>query len=182
MKIYFIGSHSTGKTSLARYVSNKYNLPFLNEVARTILVEKELQIDQLRTDLDLVDSYQNDIFFKQIEQEKDRKEFVSDRSFDCLAYAAQHSRIFHKLIRTPELISYIESLKNSDVKLFFIRPSKITMKNDGVRETVNWDGVVAIDAMIKLLLEMYNLNYFQISCDSMQERVKLIDSILNTSH
>jgi nicotinamide riboside kinase len=178
MKTYFIGSHSTGKTTLARYVSEQYEIPMITEVARMILSEKELHLDSLRTNLDLVDDYQSQIFFRQLGEEKDKKHFVSDRSFDCLAYAAQHSRIFSKLARSPELAAYIENLRQPDVFLFFVRPSKATLKADGVRESLTWDGVVAIDAMVKLMLEMWDLKYYQINIDNMQERVKFIDSII----
>ena len=60
-KIFLIGSHSTGKTTLARYISNKYNLPMLTEVARTVLAEMEVPLTRLRYDPELVDRYQNDV-------------------------------------------------------------------------------------------------------------------------
>ena len=178
MKIYFIGSHSVGKTTLSKYFSQKLSLSLLPEIARSILIEQELNLEALRTDLDMVDRYQTDILLRQISEEKKYANFVSDRSFDCLCYTAQHSRIFGKLMRLPELATYIETLKQPDVYLFFIRPSKATMKNDGVRESVNWDGIIAIDSMCKMLLELFELKYYQINSDSMQERVKLIEGII----
>jgi len=179
MKVYFVGSHSTGKTTCARYVSDTYALSMLTEVARMILSEKELNLDALRTNLDVVDDYQSNIFYRQIEEEKKfGKAFVSDRSFDCLAYAAQHARVLPKLINSPELKTYLETLREPDTYIFFVRASRATMKQDGVRESLNWDGVVAIDSMVKFMLEMWNLPYFQINMDSMQERVKFIDSVL----
>lgn len=181
MRIYFAGSHSVGKTTLARYTAGKYSLPLLNEVARTILTEKELKLESLRIDLDIVDDYQKSILLRQIEEEKRYTDFVSDRTLDCLAYAAQHSRIFSTLMRSQELEKYIVSLKQKDVRIFFVRPSRNTMQNDGVRESVNWDGIVAIDAIVKCLLEQFDLKYTIIASDSMQERVRIIDSIVNVS-
>lgn len=179
MKIYFVGSHSTGKTTCARYVSQQYKIPMITEVARQILSERELHLDSLRTDMDLVDSYQNDILFRQINEEKKFDQFVSDRSFDCLAYAAQHTRILSELLESPELRAYLESLKKPDSFIFFVRPSRATLRADGVRESLTWDGVVAIDAMVKFMLEMWSLPYFQIHVDNMQERVRFIDSIIS---
>lgn len=179
MKIYFVGSHSVGKTTLARYISEKYNIPMITEVARQILSEKELQLDSLRTNLNIVDDYQKNIFYRQLEAESKHYDFVSDRSFDCLAYAAQHSRIFSDLMRAPELQSYLEILKKPDSFIFFIRPSKATMTPDGVRESLTWDGVIAIDAMIKMLIKMWDLKYYQIDTSSMQERINFIDTILS---
>lgn len=183
MKIYFVGSHSTGKTTCARYVSEKYKVPMITEVARMILSEKELHLDSLRTNLDVVDDYQTQILYRQIEEENQQNDFghsfVSDRSFDCLAYAAQHSRILPKLLASEEMESYLKFLRKPDSFIFFVRPSKATLKADGVRESLTWDGVVAIDAQIKFMLEMWELRYFQINIENMQERVRLIDGVLS---
>lgn len=179
MKVYFIGAHSTGKTTCARYVSETYKIPMITEVARMILSEKELHLDSLRTNLDVVDDYQSKIFSRQIEQESKYDSFVSDRSFDCLAYAAQHSRILPTLIKSEELKRYLISLRSNDSFIFFVRPSKATLKEDGIRESLSWDGIIAIDAQVKFLCEMFELRYFQINTDNMQERVKLINSVLS---
>ena len=176
MRVYFIGAHSTGKTTCARYVSEKYNLPMITEVARAVLSEKELQLDSLRYNIGLVNDYQRSIFFRQLEEETKSDNFVSDRSFDCLAYAAQHSQVLPELIKRPELQEYIQGLRGQFV--FFVRPSKATLRADGVRESLTWDGVVAIDAMIKFMLAMWDLPHFQINMDNMQERVRLIDTVL----
>lgn len=179
MKVYFIGAHSTGKTTLARYVAERYKLPLLNEVARTVLAEKEYQIDTMRANLEIINSYQYDVFYRQIAEEEKHDSFVSDRSFDNLAYAAQHSRVLPHLMRDEKLKHYTTMLKQKDSLIFFVRPSKATLRNDGVRESLNWDGIISIDAMIKFLLEMWELKYFQVSSDNMQERTQLIDSVLN---
>jgi len=179
MKIYFVGAHSTGKTTCARYVSETYTVPMITEVARMILSEKELHLDSLRTNLNVVDDYQSQIFTRQLEQENKHINFVSDRSFDCLAYAAQHSRILSELLQSEALTNYLEFLRQPDSIIFFVRPTKATLRDDGVRESLTWDGVVAIDSQIKFMLEMWQLPYFQINTDNMQERVRLIDAVLN---
>ena len=180
MRIYFVGAHSSGKSTLARYVSEKYNLSMISETARMILSEQELQIDAIRCDLNTADKYQKAVFDRQIIEEQKYTNFVSDRSaVDILAYSAQHTRTLPSLMKSKELSPYIDSLNHSDVAIFFVRPSKATMKADGIRESLTWDGVVAIDAQIKLLLEIFSLKYFQISTDSMQERIKIIDNIIS---
>ena len=124
MKIYVTGSHSCGKTTLSRYISTKYNLKLINEVARTVLSEKELNLESLRANIDIVNDFQKSVFFRQIEEENKYDSFVSDRSFDNLAYAIAHSTIFHELLETAELKNYIEKLRQKDVVIFFIRPIK----------------------------------------------------------
>lgn len=179
MKVYFIGSHAVGKSTLARYVSNKYELPMISETARMILSEQELQIDVLRGDLDIANKYQQQVFLRQLKEEKEGS-FVSDRSIiDVLAYSAQHTEILSEFINSPELNDYLEKLRQSDTYIFFVRPSKATLKSDGVREQISWDGIVAIDAHIKFLLQMWQLRYFQISMDNMQERAQMIDAVLS---
>lgn len=180
MKVYFVGAHSTGKTTLARYVSQKYNIPMITEVARMVLSEKETHLDALRYDLDQVDDYQRQIFHRQIEEEYRHSDFVSDRSFvDCLAYAAQHTRILPELMGDNKIQTHLPILRAEDSYIFWVRPSKATLKADGVREAPVWDGVVSIDSMIKFMLEMWNLCYYQIHIDNMQERVRLVDSVLS---
>lgn len=180
MKIYFIGSHSCGKSTLARYVSQKYNLPMISETARMILSEQEMQVDTLRYDLGAVDKYQKQVFERQIMEEQSYLKFVSDRSIiDVLAYSGQHASILPQLIKSPELQVQLSILKKPDSFIFFVRPTKATLKADGVRESLTWDGVVAIDSMIKLFLEMWELRYFQINIENMQERVRLIDNVLS---
>ena len=178
MRVYFVGAHSTGKTTCARYVSEQFGLPMITEVARAVLSEKELHLDSLRYNMDLVDDYQEAIFFRQLSEEKKHENFVSDRSFDCLAYAAQHTRILSKLLASDQVEPYITSLKKPDSFIFFVRPSRVTLRADGVRESLTWDGVVAIDAMIKFMLVQWDLPHFQINMDNMQERVQLINSVL----
>src|SRR3954466_16222325 len=95
MRIYFVGSHATGKTTMTRYVSRKWGLPMISEVARAVLAELETSLDALRTDMDLVAEYQQRVFARQMQVERlhGQRGFVSDRAFDNLAYAAEHTTV-----------------------------------------------------------------------------------------
>lgn len=180
MKVYFCGAHSVGKTTIARYAAEKYGFTMLNEVARLVLAERELQLNSLRADVSLVDSYQQEVFNRQIFEEKQHEHFVSDRSLiDCVAYAAQHSRISNKLVNSEDFLNYLDVLNDPDVLLFYVKPSKMTLKNDGTRENVSWDAIISIDAMIKCILELYSVKYFQINTDNMQERSRIVDAIIS---
>ena len=37
-RVYLVGAHSTGKTTLARYIRDHYGLPMISEVARSVAV------------------------------------------------------------------------------------------------------------------------------------------------
>ena len=180
MRVYFVGSHSSGKSSLARYVSEKHHLPMITECARMVLSERELSVDALRANIEVVDSYQNEVFKRQLIEEQKYKDFVADRSLlDCLCYSAQHSRTAALQFADPMLETYIEALKAQSSMVFFVRPSKATLIADGTRETLSWEGVVAIDAMVKMLLEMFEIRHFQIATDSFQERTRFVDAVLS---
>jgi len=177
MRVYFIGSHATGKTTLCRYVSKRYGLPMITEVARGVLAEMETSLDALRTDVDLVAEYQERVFARQVAIEKLHEgRFVSDRAFDNLAYAAEHTTTVADLMGDARFRDYMEWVSGGTV--FFLRPHPSLLKEDGVRAGVSWDSVVRIDGMIKLLLEQHRVRYLPVESVSMQERVRAVEFVL----
>jgi nicotinamide riboside kinase len=177
MRIYFIGSHATGKTTLCRYVSRRYGVPMITEVARGVLAEMETSLDALRTDIEKVAEYQERVFARQVAIEKlhDGK-FVSDRAFDNLAYAAEHTTTVADLMGDQRFRDYMTWVAQGTV--FFLRPHPSLLKEDGVRAGVSWDSVVRIDGMIKLLLEQHRVRYLPVESVSMQERVRAVEFVL----
>ena len=177
MRVYFIGSHATGKTTLCRYVSKRYGLPMITEVARGVLAEMETSLDALRTDVERVGEYQERVFARQVAIEKLHEgRFVSDRAFDNLAYAAEHTTTVADLMGDARFRDYMEWCSGGTV--FFLRPHPSLLKEDGVRAGVSWDSVVRIDGMIKLLLEQHRVRYLPVESVSMQERVRAVEFVL----
>jgi len=177
-RIYLVGAHSTGKTTLARWIRDRYGLPMISEVARGVLAEMEAQLDSLRTDVALVDRYQTEVFRRQISSEKEQQgSFVSDRAFCNLAYAAQHATILHEVASDPQLASYIESVRGGLV--FYLRPHRALLAEDGVRAGVEWEEVVRIDGMVKFMLEWFGISYIPVDALSMQERMRLTERVLH---
>jgi predicted ATPase len=177
MRIYFVGSHATGKTTLCRYISRRYGLPMITEVARAVLAEMEASFDALRTDMELVAEYQTQVFARQVAVEKlHRGRFVSDRAFDNLAYAAEHTTIAADVLASPRFAEYMKWV--SEGVVFFLRPHQSLLREDGVRAGVSWDSVLRIDGMIKLLLEQHRLSYLPVESVSMQERVRAVEFVL----
>jgi len=180
MRIYFVGSHATGKTTLCRYVSRRYGMPMISEVARAVLAEMETSLDALRTDMDLVAEYQQRVFARQVSVEKQHGErFVSDRAFDNLAYAAEHTMHAGTMLGEPSFRDYMAWVAGGIV--FFLRPHPSLLKEDGVRAGVTWESVLRIDGMVKLMLEMYRISYLPIESVSMQERVRAVEFVLARS-
>jgi nicotinamide riboside kinase len=176
LRIYLVGAHSTGKTTLARWVRDRYALPMISEVARGVLAEMEEQLPALRSRLDVVDRYQAEVFARQIATEAAHVgSFVSDRAFCNLAYAAQHATILSQLATDPRLFDYMRSVKEGLV--FFLRPHRELLNEDGVRAGVQWEEVLRIDGMVKLMLELFGIPYIPVDCLAMQERVRLLERV-----
>lgn len=177
MRIYFVGAHATGKTTMTRYVSRKFGLPMITEVARAVLAELETSLDSLRTDMELVAEYQRRVFERQVQVEKlQQTGFVSDRAFDNLAYAAEHTLVLADLIAGDSYKGYMEWVAQGIV--FYLRPHQELLKDDGVRAGLTWDSVLRIDGMIKLMLEQSRIPYLPIESASMQERARAVDFVL----
>lgn len=177
-RVYLVGAHSTGKTTLARYIRDHYGLPMISEVARSILAELETSLDRLRSDVDAVSRYQREVFLRQIEAERRMTTgFVSDRAFCNLAYMANHALNMSDIFREPVLDEYMRGI--SEGVVFFVRPHRELLAPDGVRAGLAWEEVVTIDGMVKLFLEMWGIPYVSLSALSMQERVRTIDAVLN---
>lgn len=180
MRVYFVGSHATGKTTLCRYVSRRYGLPMISEMARAVLAEMETSLETLRTDMDLVAEYQERVFARQVEVERlHQGRFVSDRAFDNLAYAAEHTTVSAEMLGDPAFAEYMRWV-NAGV-VFFLRPHPSLLREDGTRAGVSWDSVLRIDGMIKLMLEQYRVSYLPIESVSMQERVRAVEFVLSRS-
>jgi len=82
MKVAFVGSFSTGKTTLATLFAREWDCPLLPEVAREV-VELGFPLDQSATA-----ETETLIFLKQWRAESSHERFVADRSvYDVLAYA-----------------------------------------------------------------------------------------------
>lgn len=178
MRIYFVGSHATGKTTLCRFVSRRYGLPMITEVARAVLAEHETSLDHLRTDMDAVAEYQERVFARQVAIEKLHDgQFVSDRAFDNLAYAAEHTTVLADMMGDQRFRDYMTWVAQGTV--FFLRPHPSLLREDGTRAGVSWDSVLRIDGMIKLLLEQHRISYLPIESVSMQERVRAVEFVLS---
>lgn len=178
IRIYFVGAHATGKTTLTRWVRDNYGLPMISEVARGVLAEMEAQLDGLRSNIDMIDRYQTEVFHRQLEAEAQQEgSFVSDRAFCNLAYAGHHATILGDIATDPRLAGYMDSVRSGLV--FFLRPHRELVVEDGVRAGLQWEEVVRIDGMVKLLLEMFRVPYIPVESLSMQERVRLVERVLD---
>ncbi|MCO5168597.1 MAG: ATP-binding protein [Planctomycetes bacterium] len=170
LRIYVCGAHSTGKTTLARHIARELGLPLINEVARQVIAEMELSFETLRVDVVRAGEYQREVFRRQMEvEERYPGGFVSDRTFDNLAYAARHSMVIPQLL-DGDCMRYFGRVRESLV--LFVRPHRECMVNDGYREQVEWDEINRIDGILDFLLAWQQIPSVGISELNMKDRIR----------
>jgi len=184
LRIAFVGSASTGKSTLARWAKNNYQLPMINEVARQVLGELETNFTTLHSDLNATTAYQQEVFKRQVQVSLAHAGgYVSDRAHDNLAYAADAADNYSSIVSDPNLGQYLDHLE--DVIIFFVRPHKSLLKDDGVRAPIKWRDVLRIDGIIKMILRSLvvpktgkPLRYFEIASPILLDRVELVRNVV----
>lgn len=175
LRIYFVGAHSTGKTTLARWTAKQFDLPLVSEVVRSVLAEREIPLDRLKAQVELHGEVQQEIFDRQQQaEERIRTGFVSDRAIDNLVYAADGTLIAGRLFRSEAFQRYVEHVRGG--LIFFTRPDRRLVANDGVRDEACYESVLRIDGAVKTLLEILELPYVPITPANMQERIRLVQA------
>lgn len=178
--IYFVGSHGAGKTSLARWVADAYKLRRLGEVARTELAFREVDLAALRLDVEAISDYQRAVFLGQVAAEEAMEPpYVSDRSFDNVAYLAHHGRGLAKLARSPEMAHYLKRVRGGVV--FFVRPHDGRVLADGARPLADTerDSQMQIDGAVRLLLELWDIPHIPIPAASPKDRQAIVSAVLD---
>jgi len=157
MKIAFVGSFSTGKTTLANLFAREWDYPLLPEVAREV-VELGFPLDQNATA-----ETETLIFLKQWRAESVHDHFVADRSiYDVLAYAdwvMEHARESrkedHLWIEARQIA--VDDLRARYDHVFYL-PVEFPIVLDGLRPDDT--GFQAdIDGRIRSLLQSADVAY-----------------------
>jgi nicotinamide riboside kinase len=157
VKIAFVGSFSTGKTTLANLFAREWEYPLLPEVAREV-VELGFPLDQTATA-----ETETLIFLKQWRAEAMHERFVADRSiYDVLAYAdwvMEHNDVERKenhLWRESREIAVLDLRARYD-HVFYL-PIEFPIVLDGLRPDDT--GFQAdIDGRIVRLLEKHDVAF-----------------------
>lgn len=181
-RIYLVGAHSTGKSTLCRWISNKYRIPMITEIARQVLTEMEKDLDEIRSNIDLLNEYQKRIFLRQFKTEQlIDKTTVIDRSIDCLIYNGLYGTNLNTLTKTKDYESFIKMLQEKNSLIFFIRPDKEMIREQSVRASMDmiWENIVEFDGALKLFLEISGIEYMPVKSNLQQERRKIISYVLD---
>jgi nicotinamide riboside kinase len=173
MKVAFVGSFSTGKTTLANHFAREWDYPLLPEVAREV-VELGFPLDQTATA-----ETETLIFLKQWRAELMHEAYVADRSiYDVLAYA---DWVMENAAPRKENHLWLESraLAINDLRarydFVFYLPIEFPIVLDGLRPD-DTEFQADIDRRIAQLLELHDVSHHTLtgSVEDRQEQVREI--------
>ncbi len=177
MKTAFVGSFSTGKTTLANLFAREWDVPLLPEVAREV-VQLGFPLDQSATA-----ETETLIFLKQWRAEAVHERFVADRSvYDVLAYADwvmennDPTRKENHLWYESREIAMLDLRARYDA--VFYLPIEFPIVLDGLRPDDT--GFQAdIDRRIRTLLEQADVSFHTLtgSVDDRQEQVRKLATV-----
>ena len=176
-RIRIVGAHSTGKTRLATWIADRYQIPLIKEVAREVLREMGAPIDEIRTDPALIDQYQKSILERQIQAEQAPGPWVSDRSIDCLAYTVAHAPNTFLDSQLGAVREWAREISREPV--FICRPHPSMLEEDGVRETPTWESVCRIDSAVEMLLSILEIPFIPLAGPSFVDRTRTVRYVLD---
>ncbi len=174
MKTAFVGSFSTGKTTLANLFAREWDVPLLPEVAREV-VQLGFPLDQRATA-----ETETLIFLKQWRAEAVHADFVADRSiYDVLAYAdwvmehADGGRKEDHLWYESREIAVLDLRARYD--FVFYLPVEFPIVLDGLRPD-DTAFQADVDRRIRSLLEQEDVSFHTLSgsVEDRQEQVRKV--------
>jgi nicotinamide riboside kinase len=153
MRIAISGTHSIGKTTLARWISRTFDIPYIGEQARHLL-ETKYHFSEVERNLELFKNFQRDILHGQISTETAHNTFVADRPVLDSAVYVKERLIKERDADTDYWHSYYDKVlkwmrMNYDV-VFFLRYDDNFFEDDGYRN-VNKFYMSVIDEMLHYL-------------------------------
>lgn len=180
MRVYLNGTFSNGKTTLKKWVAERYSLSAIPEIARTVLAEREiLDLSLLRANTSLLFDVQTEILKRQFEAETAAEDnYVCCRGLDSVAFLINFAEDIDvsTFLNTTLYKKYVKWLKNSYT--FLLKPHKELIKSDGIRDT-DWELSLILFGIVKTMLRMEDIPYILISDVNMSERQSLIKGVID---
>lgn len=181
-RVYFVGAHSTGKTALSSFMAKKLGWAYIEEQARAILADKKWHLMDINKRLDWAAEFQLEVWRRQrAAEEAITDDFISDRSFDVIAYAASTSLVAKEIRRSLLFQEYLGDLQVFGSITFFVRPQVDLIADDSVRVEADWGAINRIDGMIEYILETEGIPYIPLESLSMKSRVRTVEGVLHAA-
>jgi adenylate kinase family enzyme len=191
VRIYFTGASGTGKSSLAAFVKRRHGWPILPSAVRQAMEDWGIStLDELFRDTQLADNFNLSVWRiqRKLEEEalgQDRsRHFIAERCFDCVAYAAELTRIAWQITRSQEFDSYLMNLRTRDALVFFVRPHHDLLAKriqlDGRRDSFLDPALVCrLDGAIQFILHSHDIPHVNVAAQSLRDREQVVEHILN---
>jgi nicotinamide riboside kinase len=177
-KIAFVGTHSTGKTTLAKLTGEDLKLPIITNVMRNLYSEHEVKNFEK---LSLKDRarFQKLALSKQILLQNDKEAYITDRSvIDMLAYTIQL-----KCLSDKDLGLYKEIVKiicEKYDKIFYF-PIMFSQKDEQGRASSSYRK--EIDTILQELFVELEIKVFKITEDGLADRLATVKfEIINPTY
>lgn len=189
MRVYLLGASGVGKTTISNLIQKSIGLIKLGSAARETLAEMGIDRENLKRDLLLANEFQERVWARQEQMEQVAGDnFISDRAFDALAYTVLQSTCAWKIARSEYFARQINEMRFGDrVFTFFVRPSREVWESackhaaksgDVQAHWMNWDEVIAVDSMIRIVLEANDVPYIPVESPSLQTRERQVVNTL----
>lgn len=185
MQIAVSGTHSIGKTTLTKYISELLNVPIIGEQARELL-ERKYVFKEVDQSIEKFKQFQSDILEAQVSLEHDYrkagKSFVVDRTpMDSLAYVRERLTSerdldvdYYKSYRRKVLSFMRNNLYN---RVYFIRYNSIFHEDDGNRN-LNPFLMETIDSIMDSEFKSSRVPLLEISTTVWEARQELVKTDL----
>lgn len=169
MKIAFTGASSTGKTTVAKLLSEELEIPFVGSTARELAKKYNYQPEQFKNRKTLI-NFQKEVINIKYQTELKYTTFVTDRAYiDSITYLL---KLYYLLdpIKDKEFTSnYIDhclSLTDNNYTIVIRFPQVLEVKEDEIRKT---------DTIANMVVDILNKGVF--SSLKHVERVELPKNI-----
>ena len=182
-RVYFVGAQSTGKTTLSSLVATRLRWSYIPEQARVVLSEKGWKLGDFAKDLYKAAEFQRLLIQRQLaeEQKLQGEDFVSDRAFDGIAYAAASTLIASELYNSLDFKEYLGDFQTFGSIVFFVRPHVQLIEQDMVGPDACWESICRIDGMLEYVLEIEKIPYIPLESMSMKSRVRTVEGVLHAA-
>jgi nicotinamide riboside kinase len=188
MKIAFSGAAGTGKTTLAKDISEKLQLHYVEvgsrSVAREMGYKSPYDVDRDGKRLE----FQKSLLEAKIKYESERNDFVTDRTtLDQLAYTYIHLFECGKLEQMPRDImddlhsKAVEHMDNYDMIFFCGMNTFWCPTSDGVRR-VSYNYHRMYESMLYGLYKLnsdFRFNFFEIEHISYSARIRQVSALID---